>query len=264
MSNPDRSRAESRPLRRSAQRGVTLVEILVGLVVGLLVIAAAIGTLILSRNVAGSVSDMTQLQQQGAYALRLIGMQLRQAGSMNLEGSPMAEGSFQYASAAPGFGGGTKVVVGTDGDSEAPDTLSFGKLVAATLTETQQRDCLGNGPGSGNRLDGVFYVKDDQLYCKTPANNRNQPLIANVADFQVDYRLGTTSGTRILSAKAVEEGDLWTAVYAVEICLDLQGSENGNPDLGTYRNCQGADVSRNGRLHLVFRNVFNLRTQKGG
>jgi len=112
-------------------------------------------------------------------------------------------------------------------------------------------------------MDSTFSLADGQLYCKNSKQPpQNQAIIGNVADFQLAYRLATASGVQILSAKEVEQNALWGSVSAVEICLDLQGNESNNPE-GTYKNCQGADTSRNGRLHLVFRNVFDLRTQKG-
>jgi len=142
MSNPDFARSRWRPPQspnRSSQRGVSLVELLVGLTIGLLAIMVAIGTLILSRGVAGSVSDMSQLQQQGSFALRVIGTQLRQAGSVDLQPSPTGvPGSFQYDTALPpGFNGGSTVIQGTDGNSMAPDTLSVGNLPSSTLVQTQ-------------------------------------------------------------------------------------------------------------------------------
>ena len=40
-----------------AQRGVTLIELMVGIAIGLLVVAVAMGALMVSRGVTGTVSD---------------------------------------------------------------------------------------------------------------------------------------------------------------------------------------------------------------
>jgi len=58
---------------------LSLVELLAGMAVGLLVIATSFSTLLLSRSAAASISDLSQLQQQGSHALHVIGQQLRQA-----------------------------------------------------------------------------------------------------------------------------------------------------------------------------------------
>src|SRR5690606_38077148 len=67
------------------QRGVTLIELLVGITIGLLTIAVAMGALMVSRGVSGTVSDSALIQQQASYAFRVIGQQLRQAGSVKLK-----------------------------------------------------------------------------------------------------------------------------------------------------------------------------------
>ena len=66
-------------------RGVTLIELLVGLIIGLLTVAVAMGALMVSRGVSGTGSDASEIQQQGSYAMRVIGQQIRQAGSLKLD-----------------------------------------------------------------------------------------------------------------------------------------------------------------------------------
>ena len=53
---------------------------MVGIAIGLLVVAVAMGALMVSRGISGTVSDASAIQQQGAYAMRTLGMQLRQGG----------------------------------------------------------------------------------------------------------------------------------------------------------------------------------------
>ena len=70
------------------QRGLSLLELMVGIAIGLLVVAVAMSALMVSRGVSGTVSDASTIQQQAAYAMRSIGMQLRQSGSLFLNFSP--------------------------------------------------------------------------------------------------------------------------------------------------------------------------------
>ena len=70
------------------QRGVTLIELMVGITIGLLTVAVAMGALMVSRGISGTVSDASTIQQQAAYAMRVIGLQLRQAGSLRLNLDP--------------------------------------------------------------------------------------------------------------------------------------------------------------------------------
>src|SRR5256885_14199587 len=80
-----RRHAFARPL---AQKGFTLLELMVGVAIGLLVVAVATAALMVSRGVSGTVSDASGIQQQAAYAMRVIGLQLRQAGSLYLNLDP--------------------------------------------------------------------------------------------------------------------------------------------------------------------------------
>lgn len=57
---------------------------MVGLAIGLLTVAVAMGALMSSRNVTSSVQDSTLMQQQASYVFRNIGQQFRQAGSLRL------------------------------------------------------------------------------------------------------------------------------------------------------------------------------------
>lgn len=66
------------------QAGATLLELLVGITIGLLTVAVGIGALMISRGVSGTVSDASNMQQQAAYAFRVIGSQVRQAGTIQL------------------------------------------------------------------------------------------------------------------------------------------------------------------------------------
>mgnify|MGYP002145104645 CR=1 FL=1 len=75
------------------QSGVTLIELMVGLAIGLLVVAVAMGALMVSRGISGTVSDASGIQQQGAYILRVVSQQLRQTGSLYLNPDPVGGNS---------------------------------------------------------------------------------------------------------------------------------------------------------------------------
>ena len=81
-------RLKKSSIHQRNQRGVTLIELMVGITIGLLTVAIAMGALMVSRGVSGTVSDASIIQQQAAYAMRVIGLQLRQAGSLRLNLDP--------------------------------------------------------------------------------------------------------------------------------------------------------------------------------
>jgi len=232
-----------------------LIELMVGLTVGLMVIGSAMATLEISRTVSTSVSDLSQLQQQGSYALRTIGIQMRQAGSV--EAVRSGENGHYSFSGDSGSAPDYASVSGTDGGDSKADTVSISHLPASPAS--QGRDCLGELI-HGRRAEGMFFVQNAELRCKT--DRKNQALIANVADFRVWYRVQSALGnTQRMTAAQVKKAALWSSVKSIEICLHLVGNETGYPDLKKFKGCQNQPAARNGRLHLLFHNVFDLRSQ---
>ena len=260
MSTPD-----AHPGLRHRQQGLSLIELLAGMAIGLLVIATAFGALLLARSAAASVSELGQLQQQGSYALHVIGQQLRQAGSLE----PVRDettGLHAFAPDAAGIGDAVAVISGTEGADGASDSVS----VAATRARWPaasgspriwaQYDCIGANVETENLISATFSLDaKGQLMCRSAKGL--QPVIGNVADFQLGYRVDTGSGIQVMDAGAVQRAKLWAAVTAIEVCLDLRGSEISAGAFKDYRGCDDADKPRAGRTHLVFRNLFRLRTR---
>ena len=282
-----------------AQRGVTLLELMVGIAIGLLVVAVAMGALMVSRGVTGTVSDASGIQQQGAYAMRLFGQQLRQAGSLRLHRNPgtvvaadlyLAPVAFetQATSATSLYSfDATKseqIISGT----AAPVTLVVGyrrytepTFISATDV-SPSRNCLGGPADSSNheRLESTFWVSSkNELRCagnpnpalaSPPTDTDGQPVLQNVANFQVRYLVqNNTAGNPTLSQVDASGVTNWAQVQAVEVCLVLYGAEAMDLPAGSnYTDCDGTAVDmstltgvRARRMHVPFRNVFQLRSQ---
>lgn len=290
--------------RQQAQRGVTLIELLVGITIGLLTIAVAMGALMVSRGISGTVSDASEIQQQAAYAFRVIGQQLRQAGSLKLKlSATKVEGDTTPPLVSEPVAFETDYSDGVNTFTLAADTLSgldapgtgeykltvgyrnYSEPVYISASEASlQRNCLG-GHGSSALVinEFVLFVDPDdatrrELRCRANRDNTQlQPIIRNVADFQVRYLMQSAAGTgspnlRYVSAATVGApgSAAWAQVFGVEVCLVLYGNEPIDLPAGTsYVGCDGVtaiDVTtlsapRNRRMHMVFRNVYQLRSQ---
>ncbi|MCL5739444.1 MAG: PilW family protein, partial [Betaproteobacteria bacterium] len=103
-----------------------------------------------------------------------------------------------------------------------------------------------------------------------------QPIAQNVAQFQVVYMVQTTdaAGTKVQYTKgsdmpAAATDPAWRQVQGVQVCLVLYGSEPIDMPAGSsYTDCSGTSVNmttltgdRKNRMHLLFRNTFQLRSQ---
>ncbi|MNR60385.1 hypothetical protein D3C85_1818460 [compost metagenome] len=50
-------------------------------------------------------------------------------------------------------------------------------------------------------------------------------------------------------------------MYALEVCLELSGTEAiATPDM-QYTNCAGTATAYGNRMRMVFRNVYQIRSQ---
>jgi type IV pilus assembly protein PilW len=248
--------------QRRRQRGLSLVELLAGMAVGLLVIATAFSTLLLTRSAAAGISELSQLQQQGSHALHLIGQQLRQARSLE----PWRDEATGLHAFGVEPGDAPPSVTGIEGADGQPDSVSIayvrGRWPAGTGSPRNwaQYDCTGTNVEDQDQVRATFSLDTKgNLMCR--GVKTSQPVSGNVADFQVDYRVDSGAGLRHMDASAVQRGNLWAAVTAVEVCLELRGDEKGPQARGSYRGCGGDERPHSGRTHLVIRNLFHLRNR---
>lgn len=266
------------------QRGVTLIELMIGIAIGLLVIAVAMGALMVSRGISGTVSDASTIQQQAAYAMRVIGQQLRQAGSLrlNLDPGTTTTESLYLIPVAFETSPAASTPVTDIGGTASPVTFTVGysrytEPVFTNATEQAfSRNCVG-GPADDStdlRADSVFSLDATTNTLQCNGNGAGaQPIVQNVANFQVRYLLQdntTTPGApTITSVDADGVGTNWARVQGVEVCLVLYGNEAIDlPANSNYTDCNGTVVdmstltgTRARRMHIPFRNVFQLRSQ---
>lgn len=278
------------------QRGVTLIELMVGLAIGLLVVAVAMGALMVSRGVSGTVSDASGIQQQGAHILRTFGQQLRQAGSLYLNPDPTGSASTDVLSAVVfeikaeahdggnSFGQQDTIVGGVDtltlGFRRYQDNVFFADNATSSVigTDFLARNCVG-APGNTStdqRIESIFTFADNNLQCGGNGAAA-QPIAQNVAQFQVTYLVQTVAGGTGTTVQYLKGSDMpaaaddptWRRVQGVQVCLVLYGSESIDMPAGSsYTDCADNNVDmttlaspRKNRMHLLFRNTFQLRSQ---
>ncbi|WP_343589906.1 PilW family protein [Paracidovorax wautersii] len=270
-------------IRLSRQRGVTLIELMVGIAIGLLVVAVAVVSLMNSRTISGTVSESTLLQQQAGYALRIIGQQVRQAGSIELNLTPsllpangadpaMAPVAFDPpdpTGVRPQFDRSLNTIAGTTtpGSSFTVGYENYAETTTNASSLSQLRDCLGQNPVSGGVLANPLLTSKferkaatNELVCTGRGSNTAQPIIGNVTDFRLRY-VRQDAQTNTLQYLSDTSSIDWKNVYAVEVCLELTGTEQNPTADATYTNCSGVQANYGNRLRMVFRNLFQIRSQ---
>lgn len=280
-----RSKNSIRWLR--VQRGVSLIELMVGITIGLLTVVVAMSALMVSRGVSGTVSDASGIQQQAAYVMRVIGLQMRQAGSLYLnlnpanaatENIPTAPVAFETTALASETGNSFDPVTNTLLGTSSPISLTVGyrrykeSVYTDATDQSLVRNCLGfpANTSADQRVESVFQFTGSELRCGGNGASA-QPIAQNMADFQVRYLLqdNTTPGDPKIQYVASDSVDNWSKVQAVQVCMVLYGIETIDMPAGsTYTGCNGTGIdmttlagTRARRMHIAFRSVFQLRSQ---
>ena len=271
---PTRLMRGAAPLQPRQQRGFGLVELMVGLAIGLLIVAAGLGSIIVSRVLSGTVGEASTMQQQASYAFRVMGQQIRQAGGRMLKPAQDAAeyGVFEEAPTLSSH-------VPVQGKS-APDANEFALELVYQNTEDRSyplasgqpqmqpllRNCLGESLAAASAavVQSRFKLDGGNLVCA--GSGAPQVLISGVAAMEVRYLMqpAAAAGAQAFTyvpAESMTTAKDWLRVYAVEVCLELVGTENIDTAGATYTRCDHTQAARNNRLRMVFRNTFFINNR---
>ena len=267
------------------QKGISLVELLVGLTIGLLIVVAAMGSLVATQMGSGAVADSARLQQRADSIFRQLGYYIQQAGAINLNTSladptkvSFSTGYTGFDPAVTGLAGQVVSVHGLEDASLGPDTLRISYQDSGVLTEL---DCLGKRPAAaqvGVRMDHAFSVSAGQLMCKGADTSEAAQAIADgVVDFQVTYGVQSpVAGALQYQFFTADQITDWTNIQAVNICIELIGELAGQPQTGasitrckpnllastpaaTTSAIDSSTTANKGKTHKVYVRTFSIR-----
>jgi type IV pilus assembly protein PilW len=280
--------------RFQLQRGLTMVELMVSLVLASLITLAATALYSVSLSSYRTVDAGQEVQDSGRFALEVIGQAARLAGYQNFaqrDGSGNENTRRFVSSIYPSVRGAnnakiTSISTGSDdgttdnGGFNLSDTLAFrfhgSSLLNDPITpDGSIIDCQGiaqNYPANGNDLAlSLFWVKLDSsgepsLQCVSRGDptasvlTRNtQPIVKGVESFQVMYGLGDPAlgnGTPVkwVSAQSLTATD-WINVSAVRVGLIIRG------DVGSSQG-QAATAAEN-KLYPLGKSFTSGTTEAG-
>jgi type IV pilus assembly protein PilW len=258
------------------QAGLTLVEIMISLTLGLVVLLAVGSIYIGSRQTYRVQEDNARIQEAGKYALEVIGRSVRQAGAdAEMTFNPVA---ITLNCVAPTC----TPIVGTNGVAAAADSLTVqlyagrDELIGGAWFT---RDCTGGQVASGTLMTNLFDINGTDLRC-TGSVGGVQALVSDVEDLQVLYGIdndppgtaGYQSADQYVAAPTAAQ---WPQVVTARVCVQVRSANNGlatTPQ--TYLNCAGALGTTPGatttagagdlRLHRTFVATYNLRNRVNG
>jgi len=251
------------------QAGLTLVEIMIALTLGLIVLLAVGSIYLGSRQTYRVQEDNARLQEAGRYALEVIGRSIRQAGgdeemNFNPVAMPLACGALPPAPACVAIAGTNGVAPVTDtltvqfyaGREELDDDTAPGGWVS--------RDCTGGQAAAGTRITNAFDLSGTDLRC-TGSVGGAQALISDIEDLQVVYGINA-DGDQFQSADryvAAPSAAQWPRVVTARVCVQVRSANNGLTTAAqSYLNCAGTlTTAGDRRLHRSFVATYNLRNR---
>ena len=211
--------------RRAQERGVTLVELMVAMAIGLVVVLAATSAFLAGKKLFNTDSDIQGAQDSLRFARHVVQSVVRQAGYVDYAPDRVTDGiavvasgaALQIASSADDLNvvGATNAIVNrTDAGVGANDSDKtslndallvrfFGRSKAdEDAADSTIIDCMGNKqkgpsavPTSADRVWSFFFVSstgdgEPALYCKYRAANgefKSESLARGVEKFKVAY-----------------------------------------------------------------------------
>jgi type IV pilus assembly protein PilW len=242
------------------QSGYTLPELLIGMALSLLVIAAATAAYSTSKQTWNAMAAADAVHANARVALRNIREQAHMAGAAYLKPDSNNGGNFAV-DVSPSEDAGQTALAGVNG-TKYVESLTLGHWHALDTI-----DCQGNTGSTHTSMRNDYKLNTNkELSCKdlNLTNSTYQALAEGVEDFQLRYAEANPS-TQTIQWKTANQVIDMAQVLAIEVCLRVASITTvHNTKLTTsLKGCQGEVLPMDGRVRRTFKRVMALRNRDG-
>jgi type IV pilus assembly protein PilW len=217
-------------LARPTERGFTLIEIMIALLIGLFLMGALLTIVQSNRRVYGEQSQLAQMQDNQRMAMTMMADVIQSAGyfpdphNNTLKGTLILSGSFAQGQS----------IYGTSSAAAAP----WDQIQVRYMTAPQDGILNCSGQQNGNPVGGAnilytnwFKVVNGQLVCRLISTNgtTDYVLVGGVTGSRLDitkmivlYGVATAPGNNVdtyMTADQVTAAVLWNSVISVSVTL---------------------------------------------
>ncbi len=242
---------------RRGERGVGLIEIMIGLTAGLILLGVLGYFYLGGKQASRTHEDAARMQESGRMALEVLGRAIRQAGARTnvLVAFPNA-------------------LTATEGSSGAPDSITVNHVAQNTATAAGgEVDCVGTPIPAGNTVTQTFTVDTTKasLTCNTPANaaaGRDAAVVEeNIENMQLSFGLDgpdppSPKDGAIEAYRTANNVTDFSRVTSVTVSLLVRGpSPHAAANGGAAVSYDGGTVAADGRLRQVVSATFTVRNQ---
>lgn len=244
---------------RHTQRGFSLVELMVAVLISSIVVIGIIQIFVSNRETSRVQTNLSRLQENSRFALEHISRVLRLAG---YQGENVNE--WVLGPLSPG-NGGVVPIVGTNNDTNGSDTITAIYMGSA---DGFTRDCQANVVAAANTVANRFSLNaSNQIQCATSINGAafgaEVPLVDDVESMHALYGVDTDSdgsANQYLPADGVTN---FNNVVSVRIGLLLQTEADSLAPLADSNNYiildQTVTAPGDRRLRRVLVTTIKLR-----
>lgn len=280
--------SRANPLNRAApatgrrhQHGLSLIELLVAMGLGLILVLG-IGTVYLgSRQTYRMQEANARVQETGRFALEVIGRSLRQAGADANITAIVTAVTTQCDDSA----GVCIAVNGTDDsvNGTAFDTMTVQYYAGMDQPDSdadgvrESRNCLGNIANANVLVTEAFALVGTDLQCTATVGAgaaQTQPLVSEIEDIQLIYGVDSDNNQSADIYTATPTAAQWPNVLTAKVCVMVRSVEQGLAAttqrpldcphaLDTELALAGTPIPQSGdtRLHRAFVATYNLRNR---
>jgi hypothetical protein len=244
-------------VRTVLARGMSLVEILIGLALGLVLVAGVGGLVAGSRQTSRAERNLLEMQATGRIATEVLAREIRKAGYRNNRELklpvifPVAAAPFVTAGAVvAGIAAGSEVSVRFQGSDNGATGLV---------------DCLGNSIAQDETLWQTLSLVRGELRCRTrnltTPSDQTLALVSQIEDLSITFGEDTDGDGYADAYRATAAVTDWSRVASVNVQLRVVSSEDGVADSPqAYLDFSGAAVTPNDRrLRRSYGTVVALR-----
>ena len=193
------------------QRGLTLIELMISVTIGLVFIFGAVTFLVSGHQSFRAQNSGSRIQENARFALDILKEHVRMAGYNDTTSSLLDLPALIYRGACGTINGLTANPCSDDTTADQGDRLAMALRIPTGATGVAAQDCIGSPLTALNQhVVNVFWVEQDSssgvssLYCRgyNPDTNTwygtaEQPLVDGIEQMQVQYGLvdGNPSST---------------------------------------------------------------------
>ncbi len=220
-------------MNKNGQFGFSLISMMVAMVIGLILTAAAIQVFVVNQQTYRINEALARIQENARFAMNLLARHIRMAGYRN---DPSLDFSTAFpASQENSFATG-EVIRGKDDE-----------VVIRYRSDGSWPDCIGNpAPTAGTLVSEKFFLNGTNLTCQS--GTETQALLSDVAAMAVLYGIDIDddgavdcfdSATHFNAASPTACGSSiaspWKKILSVRLTLTFQSAEDNTNSTKTGR-----------------------------